>query len=374
MPLFQFSSEMTEVSYTNKLLDDSRNEQDSLADEVVSFYFPDRKNELRELLLLVTSNRYEPMENVPEVFRLLWQDVFRNPALADLELQQKGQQFFSRNSSDLMLLLGFLSLPYCYAAANGAEVLIRSNRIKAEPEKRLLETAEFVFDVMAPNAFDSDGKGLASIFKVRLMHATIRYYVQQDNSWQASYGKPINQEDLAGTNLSFSLIPMRGLRGLGKNFAGAESLAYIRYWNLVGALLGLKPALLPESMKAANVLERKIRKRQFKKSEAGSVLTSSLLNYFERATRGTELEGKSRPFVHFLLGDSVAGLLGLEVDELNRRLFKPIPRFIKFKNVFLNKQDSYLNSLNHFVEQKASAEEEVSFELPPPPKPASGVS
>lgn len=355
---------MTEVSYTNELLDRSRNIQDDLADAVIAFYFPKQKGELRELLQAIDGNGYEPAKSVPECFRALWQNVYKNPVLSDRDLQQKGQQFFSKHSSDLMLLLGFLSLPYCYAAANGAEVLVRSNRIKEEPEKRLLETAEFVFDVMAPDAFSAEGKGLASILKVRLMHATIRYYTAQDKTWSDSFGKPINQEDLAGTNLSFSLIPMRGLRNLGKNIKGEESLAYIQYWNLVGKLLGVDETLLPESMKAANVLERKIRKRQFRKSEAGVSLTAALLNYFERATLGTELEGKSRPFVYFLLGDNAADLLGLEVDPLSLRLFQPIPKFMKLKNVFLSKEDSYLNSLHRFAEQKQEAASDTSFGLP----------
>lgn len=355
---------MTEISYTNELLDRSRNIQDELADQVIAFYFPSHKKELANLLLEVSDNGYEPGETVADSFRNLWQHVFRNEDLTDRESLKKGQQFFSKNSSDLMLLLGFLSLPYCYAAANGAEVLIRSQRIKEEPGKRLLETAEFVFDVMAPNAFEEDGKGLASILKVRLMHATIRYYVGQDKSWSEVFGKPINQEDLAGTNLSFSLIPMRGLRNMGQHMSGEESLAYIRYWNLVGKLLGLREELLPQSMKAANVLERKIRKRQFRKSAAGTNLTNALMSYFDRATRGTELEGKSRPFVHFLLGEAVANLLGLEVDVLRQRLFQPIPKFIKLRNVFLNRPDSYFKSLNRFSEQRSDLDEGRPFDLP----------
>ncbi|MCE7990549.1 MAG: DUF2236 domain-containing protein [Roseivirga sp.] len=355
---------MTEISYTNELLDHSRNIQDDLGDQVIAFYFPDRKNELEKLLVAVSDNRYEPTESAADSFRNLWQHVFRNTDLADRELQKKGQEFFAKNSSDLMLLLGFLSLPYCYAAANGAEVLIRSKLIKEEPEKRLLETAEFVLDVMAPNAFGANGKGLASILKVRLMHATIRYYVAQDKSWSDTFGRPINQEDLAGTNLSFSLIPMRGLRNMARHMSGEESLAYIRYWSLVGKLLGLREELLPESMKAANVLERKIRKRQFRKSEAGINLTNALMSYFDQATRGTELEGKGRAFSHFLLGETVANLLGLEVDVLKQRLFRPIPKFIKLRNVFLNKPDTYVSSLKRFSQQKEGKEGEEAFGLP----------
>lgn len=357
---------MIQISYSDKLLDKSRETQDVLADEVVAAFFPARKKELQAMLSEMVDNGYTPADDAPGIFQKLWQDVYRNELLTEKKVLKKGQEFFSRNSSDLMLLLGLLSLPYCYAAAKGAEVLIRSNRIKDEPEKRLLETAQFVFDVMASDAFEINGKGLASLLKVRLMHATIRYYVQQDPSWLPAYGKPVNQEDQAGTNLSFSLIPIRGLRNLGRTVSASESMSYIRYWNVIGRLLGVRPELLPDSAKAANLLERKIRKRQFKSSEAGIALTSSLLNYFERATRGTELDGKSRPFVQFLLGDSISELLGVEVDGFSKTLFQPVSQMMKFRNIFLSKDDNYQNSLKRFTEQKTGVTEEVTFGLPAP--------
>lgn len=363
-----------QVFYTRELLENSREEQDTLADQVIADFFPEQKNTLRAILEAVQDNAYIPSETMPGSVHQLWQDVYQNPLLMDEKLQAVGQRFFARYSGDIMLLLGFLSLPYCYAAANGSEVLIRSNRIKDEPEKRLLETAQFVFDVMAPGAFGEQGKGLAAILKVRLMHAAIRYYVRSDETWSTAYGNPINQEDMAGTNLSFSLIPIRGLRKLGRSISAAESLGYIEYWNLTGRLLGLKSELLPESVKAANVLERKIRQRQFRYSAAGTVLTDSLLKYFERATRGTALDGKSRPFVYFLLGDSIADLLGIAVDPLQQGLFKPIQQFILLKNIFINQADTYLNSLQRFAEQQAILEEKIDFKLPHSISAASGAS
>ena len=115
-----------------------------------------------------------------------------------------------------MNLLGLLSLPYCYAAADGARVLDLSERIKNKPEHRLNETADFVWDVMAPNAFKPDGKGFTSILKVRLLHAAIRFYTGKSSKWNAAdWGLPVNQEDMAGTNLSFSLLVVRGLRKFG---------------------------------------------------------------------------------------------------------------------------------------------------------------
>ncbi len=252
-----------------------------------------------------------------------------------------------------MLMLGFLSLPYCYAAAKGAEVLARSKRIMAEPGKRLLETAEFVFDVSQPGAFEEQGKGFVSILKVRLMHAAARWYVQQATDWDADYfGIPVNQEDMAGTNLSFSLITVRGLRKLGIVVLPNQSHDYIQFWNLIGARLGLKSELLPETNKEAYLLEKWIKNRHFEASDAGEKLTKSLLAYFAEATKDSPIEGRSQAFIQYLLGDQISEILGLKVDNFSRLSFRPFKELMKVKNVLLKKDDNYLNAFREFNQRK----------------------
>ena len=343
---------LMQTNYSYSFLDQCRQQQDLLADAVIAWYMPHEKQALKSVLDQVVGNEFEPGDSLPEVFRALYEDVFHNVTIKQSETVWKGQQFFARYSSDILLLLGLLSLPYCYAAANGAEVLIRSKRIKEEPANRLTETAQFVFDVTAPNAFETSGRGLASILKVRLIHASIRYYVQRGGHWPDAYGKPVNQEDMAGTNLSFSLIPVRGMRKLGIQVSADESLDYIRYWNVIGKLLGLQDALLPDSNKAAYVLERNIRQRQFKSSAAGRGLTASLVGYFEQVMKGTPIDGWARSYVHYLLGDKVAGMLGLEVESARKSLFKPLSAVMKLQNLVAKKEDSYLAALKQFEQQK----------------------
>ena len=188
--------------------------------------------------------------------------------------------FFAKHAQVIMNMLGLLSLPYCYAGANGSMVLYLSDRMRGDVGKRLIETGEFVWDVMAPNAFYENGKGFAAILKVRLMHAAVRYYTLQNNKWNDSYGYPVNQEDMAGTNLSFSLIVIRGLRKFGFNISYDEQQSFMHLWNVIGALLGLDNDLLPADGKQAFELEETIRLRQFTPSVQGHELTSSLNQLF----------------------------------------------------------------------------------------------
>lgn len=321
---------------------------DPLADDVINDYFPEQKQFLFSHLTELTNNSSQVNVAAYPSLKALHEDVLSKGSQAPTHLLIDGQQFFNKHASDIMLLLGLLSLPYCYAAANGAEVLVRSKRILDDPEKRLLETAEFVFNVMSHEAFQPKGKGSISILKVRLMHAAARWYAKQDNWNTEILGEPVNQEDMSGTNLAFSLIVIRGLKKLGKTVSNIDTLAYINYWNEIGRMLGIEEQLLPGSNKEAYVLERNIRERQFAESESGRRLTKSLLQYFERATFDSPLKGQSTSFVAYLLGDKISNMLGVKNTSFDTAIFQPYKFLFKIQNILSLKDDSYGRALVQF--------------------------
>lgn len=327
-----------------------RQQTDPLADAVISFYFPDKRTDLQQALDSLASNS-DKLTNPEETLFALYNDVWNKSERLSPEVLKAGQQFFNQLASDIMLLLGMLSLPYCYAAANGAEVLIHSKQILEEPEKRLLETAEFVFNVCSRNAFKPKGKALVDILKVRLMHAAARWYAKNTMEWNSEVlGEPVNQEDMAGTNLAFSLIVIRGLKKLGKSISPEEAFAYINYWNQIGRLLGVNEQLLPASNKEAYVLERNIRERQFRAGESGRRLTQSLLKYFEVATKDSPLKGQSTSMVSYLLGEQVSDLLSIKNSTEDTVFFQPYKYFFKFQNVLSLRNNSYAKALKQFRE------------------------
>lgn len=255
------------------------------------------------------------------------------PAWADSEKMEAGSRFFILHSDTIMSLLGLLSLPYCYAAADGAMVLYLTERLRDRPAKRLSDTADFIWDVMAPNAFSNDGKGFASCLKIRLTHALARYYVLKSNAWTEKLGVPVNQEDMAGTNLAFSLIVIRGLRKLGLALSYKEQQSFMHLWNVIGYLLGLDEELTPHEGKTATLLESAIRKRNFRSSIHGKELTKALLDHIvgDSSVRLTPQE--IYQIVRFLLGDEVADILavppvaGLEYAPAFLKLSARLPHF-----------------------------------------------
>lgn len=349
--------------FNNELLNEMRQQQDPIADAVVQSYFPRKKQDLQEKLdtiqINADLNSIESSSPLNDLAKDIQDKSTRGTASYD-----QGKSFFDNNASDIMLLLGFLSLPYCYAAANGAEVLVKSKRILEKPAQRLAETAHFVFDVFHKNAFEPQGNALVSILKVRLMHAVTRWYISQSEWDIDTYGQPVNQEDMAGTNLSFSLMVVRGLRKMGRLIHAEDALAYIQYWNHIGEMLGLRLELLPQDNKEAHTLEKAIRKRQFKASEAGKKLTGSLLTYYIETAEGTPLEGKVKPMLEFLLGDSVCNLLGVNVDRAESNLFKPYTLLMKLQNQLIRKNDSYGEAWFNYKERSKEISPDSSYKLP----------
>jgi hypothetical protein len=312
-----FSRKLISEMTTSINLDAYRKLGDSSADNFVENYFKDlsKKSKLFEALKNLKSNQDldKFLIDFPDADWFIT-DFEKLPFPSKIT-QTNAVKFYLNKKSYILQLLGLLSLPYCYAAADGAKVLYQTERMYKDVQTRLEETAEFIQDLMNLNAFESSGNGKAQIFKVRIMHAAARYYILKGN-WDLKYGFPVNQEDMAGTNLSFSLIVIRGLRKMGFAIDYQQQMDYIKYWSYVGALLGVKPELLPDSGKEARDLDQQIAKRQFKKSDEGIALTNSLLKCFyslndEKQITNKEIAG----FMRFLLEDEVADLLEIPVQK-----------------------------------------------------------
>lgn len=302
----------------NAFLSSQRHVGDVPADEFIARVFNEatQKKDLYNWLNELNSNT---QLSLPSLFadEQLVKDTCQLPFWADSKLMAKGSAFFTRHATLIMNLLGLLSLPYCYAAADGAMVLYLSDKIRNDTGKRLYDTAEFVWTVMAPGAFEQNGRAFAAILKVRLMHAAARYYTLKYNTWDSAWGNPINQEDMAGTNLAFSLIVMRGLRKFGINISETDRRAFLHLWQVIGYKLGIKTELLPANGKEAYDLEQAIRSQQFKASEQGKTLTTSLTDFFSKLENITPLSHKETvQLMRYLLGDEVANLLDIPKGNL----------------------------------------------------------
>ena len=290
--------------YSNELLDHKRSLGDPPADEFVQYVFADPAKKLLLQQWMAGRSGTSHLGLLKETYPdLVFISSARSlPSWADIRLMKAGAVFFARHSEIIMSLLGLLSLPYCYTGANGSMVLYLSELIREQTTKRLYDTATFVWEVMGPDAFSKSGNAYEEILKIRIMHAAVRYYTLQSGKWDGAWGMPINQEDMAGTNLSFSLIVVRGLRMLGFSVSQADQSAFMHIWAIIGYLTGLNDDLIPKNSKQAQQLDAMIKQRQFCTSAHGKELTRSLTDHIMRVNKTKATANDILGLMRYLLG------------------------------------------------------------------------
>jgi hypothetical protein len=307
-----------------KYLNEMRLVGDPDADLIVSQIFA--KNELKHLYQAIGSPNGGFDQDTPPLLREFMLSRPLMPAWFDEQRLKRGQLFFKKYALEIMTLLGALSLPYCYAASPGNKALYFTGKMKKNPGKRLLETAQFIIHVLAEDSFGPNGNGIFEVQRTRLVHALVRHYVSTDPSWNMTWGLPVNQEDMAGTNLAFSYIVLKGLDKLRFVMTTEEKEDFLYAWRFIGLQLRIQEPLIPKNLPEARDLEEVIKKRHFKFSEEAKLLTDELLQHYKEsfpAPAGYFIESQIRYFV----GPEVSVLLGLGQHPVRDRIVKGINHF-----------------------------------------------
>jgi hypothetical protein len=242
--------------------------------------------------------------------------TYELPEWADPELIRRGQERFKDWGPQIILSLFCASLPSAYAARRGVQVLALTARLDTDTKRRIMETGQFLVDVLQPGGLDDGQVGRRSIQRVRLMHATVRTLVKlrasQDPSiWQDDFGTPINQEDLAGTLQSFAFVVGEPLPKLGIRVSNADAKAYIHLWNVIGNQLGLRRELQPDNLREARQLVELIRHRQQAASPEGRVMGEALVHFLEQQIPGRFADGYVATMIRYLVGPEVSGMIGV---------------------------------------------------------------
>ncbi|MCA4895368.1 MAG: DUF2236 domain-containing protein [Cytophagales bacterium] len=267
------------------------------------------------------------------------------PAWFNQKRLQKGQQIFKQYALEMMALLGAMSLPYCYAASPGNKALYLSDKMRNSPGKRLLDTASFVISVLTPGTLENGETGHIHINKVRLIHALSRYYLRKQPTWNMEWGVPINQEDMAGTNLAFSYVILLGMQQSGYILSDKEKEDFLFTWRYIGYQMNIDEALLPSSFLEARQLATTIKIRNFKKTEEGIILTKELLSYYKVSVPRDQSDLVSSQ-IRFYLGNEVAEYIGIVSDPIRDKLAATVSTIKSLQSLLSVKPDSYQKMLS----------------------------
>ena len=235
------------------------------------------------------------------------------PDWADANKILLAEKMFTDYGALSVTLLFCASLPECYVVPDLASVLQMTGQLEDNVDYRIRATGAMIFPVMAVGGLTApDGGGVAQVFKVRLIHATIRNLIlrgnpsnitamqtadsstadaaargelaalpqlqaaraqnglRHDEMHQALFangwsvrkgGMPCDQEELAYTLLTFSYVYLRAMRKLGQRFSKNEEEAYLHAWNVMGYYLGIERTLMVDTMDEAEALFGKMQER-----------------------------------------------------------------------------------------------------------------
>lgn len=277
--------------------------------------------DIRNLLAWLNNTQKTYPKHLDNILEEYFSEV-EMPAWAETLRLKKASNFFFKHKNLILYLLGVLSLPYCYAARKGVQVLFLSQRLQKDTLERLKETALFVLQANSYGLSEaSNWKN--NILKIRLLHALVRIFTWHSGKWQKEWGEPINQEDMAGTNLSFSYIVLRGMRKLGFAYTTQEAEDFLHLWNVIGYLLGVDERLLPNTMQEAFWLDKQISEKEFAESKEGQILANSLIEIFKAQSPSEFVADFAIAQMRYLLGEKIATILHIP----DKNISKIIPVF-----------------------------------------------
>ena len=207
----------------------------------------------------------KPVLTAEEHVSCFMKQVTEDPPWLDRKLLREGQLFFLRYSTSASIGMLYFSLLGGFSAPKIIKVLDETGYLTKQDRdvtwRRLNETLEMVVDCAASDdALEVGERGWLSVLKVRMLHSRVRrriennYYSEED--WdEETFGKPINQEDMMGTLLSFSANILETIDRVGGAYWMTEhqKFAFLHFWRYIGFLIGVSDNYNPlTSVERAN--------------------------------------------------------------------------------------------------------------------------
>ncbi len=281
--------------------------------------------------------------SAPKALRDLLDDAATVPAWLDWETCDRGGALLMRAGPLGGAVLGARSLVLGYASPAGNKPLVFSGRLKEQVGRRVNETARFVQAVCRRGGMRPLADGWQITVKVRLIHAQVRRMILKSGRWNAAaWGAPVNQHDMAGTTLLFSVSIVDGLRKLGMAVSAEEAERYVHLWRWVGRVIGVDPDILPASEADAMRLGELMAMTLGEPDDDSRALTRALFDApFEGKKTRRELREAAanvllgRLVCRELIGDELADKLGVPRTPLRyampmmRRFVGAVEKFTK---------------------------------------------
>lgn len=225
------------------------NQGDPAMDQIIDWVMQDPKQHRAYFETALFQGLDQLPHVIPELNRFFAM-VETPPAWLDQEKMQQAIKFIHRLGINSGFVLRDLSLMTGYLYPGFNYPLILTGALKKQAGKRMAETTKWWMDISEENAFSRLNAGFTSTVYVRFIHALVRHHLSQSKDWDATqWGCPINQFDLALTNIAFSGMLLIGIRGLAIFPNRQEIDSFLHFWKYVGWLMGIDEQWLVDQEK-----------------------------------------------------------------------------------------------------------------------------
>ncbi|ANW17650.1 oxygenase MpaB family protein [Streptomyces clavuligerus] len=315
--------------YTEETLDSLREVGDELADATVAELFArGEMGKFNTLMRWFSTAGQDLPDGLPDVAREYLEATSMPPSWVDWGEMERARLFFIDNNVHISTALSFASMPACYVIPHVAKLLAATHALDY-PSRRMAETGQFTVYLMRPDAFETGSRFIPAAQKVRLLHASIRHHLRQENRWDvANLGTPICQEDMIGGQVAFSLMVLDAMHRLGIHMSNEGADAFYYAWRVVGAMLGCSLDHMPKDLEEARLFSDLYLSRHMGPSEEGVRLTRQLIDLYEEVVPGTVFDPVVPAMIRYLIGDTAADWLDVPRSPLWDSAIRTAPAFL----------------------------------------------
>ncbi len=293
------------------------------------------------------------------------------PEWLDLQALKPGVKMFHKNTR--LILAGMVGGVLVEGfSTNIAKSFFLTGRIMDKGIRRLQQNNRQMLEVFMPHGLLKYNDGWVLSIRIRLIHAKIRFLIEQSDEWdQSELGLPISSANLGFAVASFSARLLYFLDKLGGNITQEERASFMQGWRYSGYLMGVPESILYTNEKEALELNRIARICEPPPSMESIAMASSLINSapllagISEPKNRRELSGYISKISRALIGDKLAD--ALNYDKVSTfgviwrfKLLNKIERFFSIFSEGNNKTTNMMTAL----EVSMYEEKGITYGLP----------
>ena len=218
---------------------------DPLADAAVEVFSEMKRSEASRIISAYMSPPDgKELPAVPPEVHALFDDVMTPPDWLDLPALTAGIHMFHRNRKMVVagMLAGVLVEGF---STNISQSFFITGRLRDQGVRRLQQNNRHMVELFLPGGMGQYADGWRLSFRIRLVHAQIRYLLRNSQDWDDdALGVPLSAAHVGYAITAFSARLLKHMRSLGAAFSKEEAASFMATWRYSGLLMGIPETIL----------------------------------------------------------------------------------------------------------------------------------